>query len=64
MIYEYKCKKCDKQWEEMHTIENRDEPCGKPCPCGDNGSIYRPMIAPGLNFEGSCGKISKTGKFD
>jgi putative FmdB family regulatory protein len=63
MLYDYKCKKCDKTWEESHPVDNRDVPCGKPCPCGSNGTIVRLMSAPGLNFEGSVGKISKTGNF-
>jgi putative FmdB family regulatory protein len=63
MLYDYKCKKCDKTWEESHPVDNRDVPCGKPCPCGSNGTVFRPMSAPGLNFEGSVGKISKTGNF-
>ncbi len=63
MIYNYSCKKCDKAWEEIHSVDNRDEPCGKSCSCGDGGIVYRPLTAPGLNFEGSVGKISKTGNF-
>lgn len=63
MIYDYKCEKCDKEWEEVHPVDNRDKPCKEPCPCGKGGKVYRPMTTPGLNFEGSVGKISKTGNF-
>tara|TARA_R110002050_G_scaffold139954_1_gene264543 strand:- start:147 stop:341 length:195 start_codon:yes stop_codon:yes gene_type:complete len=64
MIYNYKCKKCDEEWEEIHSVNNRDKPCNEECPCGDDGIVYRPMTAPGLNFEGSVGHVNKTGNFN
>jgi len=34
-IYDYKCVKCDKAFEESLPIDRRDEPCSLPCPeCG------------------------------
>lgn len=47
----------------MHSVNDRDLPCGQNCPCGENGEVGRGMCAPGLNFNGSVGKISKTGNF-
>jgi len=63
MLYDYHCKKCEKEWEEIHSVNDRDVPCGQNCPCGENGEVERGVCAPGLNFNGSVGKISKTGKF-
>jgi len=48
-------------WEETHTIDNRDEPVGKPCPCEDGGTVRRGVCAPGLNFQGSVGMIKRAG---
>ena len=39
MIYDYKCEKCDKEWEEVHPVDNRDKPCKEPCPCGKGGKV-------------------------
>lgn len=34
--YEYECAACTHQWEDIHTISNRDAPCALPCPhCGE-----------------------------
>lgn len=33
--YEYECKSCQSQWEDIQTIANRDHPTTLPCPhCG------------------------------
>ena len=61
MIYDYYCDKCDKTWEENHTMSNRDEPVGKPCPCGDGGTVKRGVCAPGLNYQGSMSPIKRAG---
>ena len=30
--YDYVCNSCMVSWEEFHSISNRKEPCGNPCP--------------------------------
>lgn len=61
MIYDYYCDKCDKTWEETHSIAERDAPVGKPCGCEENGTVRRGVCAPGLSFQGSVGAIKKAG---
>jgi len=61
MIYDYYCDKCNKRWEEAHTIENRDYPVGKDCPCGEGGKVKRGVSAPGLSFEGALSPIRPAG---
>ena len=61
MIYDYYCDKCDKVWEETHSIADRDKPVGQDCPCGKGGKVQRGISAPGLSFEGSVGTIKKAG---
>lgn len=61
MIYDYYCDKCGKVWEETHSIANRDEPVGKPCPCEDGGTVKRGVCAPGLNYQGSLSPIKRAG---
>lgn len=31
--YNYKCKECNREFIEYHSIENRYKPCENPCPC-------------------------------
>ena len=52
MTYDYYCDKCEKIWEESHSIANRDEPVGKDCPCEKDGKVRRGVCAPALSFEG------------
>lgn len=34
--YEYQCRRCNHQWEDIQTISNRDRPLEHPCPqCGE-----------------------------
>ena len=61
MIYDYYCDKCEKTWEENHTMANRDEPVGKPCSCGDGGIVKRGVCAPGLNYQGAMSPIKRAG---
>ena len=61
MIYDYYCDKCDKTWEESHPSDKRDEPVGKPCPCGKDGTVRRGVCAPGLSYQGSVSTIRRAG---
>ena len=61
MTYDYYCDKCDKVWEETHTIANRDKPVGKTCPCEGNGTVKRGVCAPGLSYEGAVTPIRRAG---
>ena len=61
MTYDYYCDKCEKIWEESHSIANRDEPVGKDCPCEKDGKVRRGVCAPALSFEGSVSPIRKAG---
>lgn len=36
--YEYECRLCAHQWDDIQTIANREKPCTEPCPhCGERG---------------------------
>lgn len=42
MIYEYKCNNCGHTFEENKKVDERDEPCKKPCEkCEANNSIEK-----------------------
>lgn len=51
MIYEYKCSKCEKRFDENLSIENRDKPCG-PCGCPEGGQIQRCYESVGMHYLG------------
>lgn len=61
MTYDYYCDKCDKVWEESHSIADRDKPVGKTCPCEGNGTVKRGVCAPGLSYEGAVSPIRRAG---
>ena len=61
MTYDYYCDKCEKVWEESHSIADRDKPVGKPCPCEKNGTVKRGVCAPGLSYQGAVSPIRKAG---
>lgn len=45
--YEYQCRLCAHQWDDIQTIANRDKPCTEPCPqCGKQGAERRWTEAP------------------
>jgi putative FmdB family regulatory protein len=36
--YEYECRLCSHQWDDIQTIANREKPCAEPCPrCRERG---------------------------
>ena len=37
-LYAYACKGCDKQFDEVHKVDDRAKPTEAPCECG--GEIY------------------------
>jgi len=41
MTYDYYCDKCEKTWEEIHQVADRDIPVGKDCECGKGGKVCR-----------------------
>ena len=44
--YDYRCSSCEKMWEEFHTISNRKEPCGNPCPHCMNDTVEQIICSP------------------
>ena len=54
MIYDYYCTKCDKQWEESHSSDNRDKPCQGVCPCSKAlpGVVKRDIAKPSFLLDG------------
>ncbi len=61
MTYDYYCDKCEKTWEEIHSIAERDTPVGKDCGCGKGGKVCRGVCAPGLSYQGSVSAIKRAG---
>lgn len=38
MLYQYRCKECGHEFEELHKVEDRNKPCKELCPeCGNSG---------------------------
>ena len=45
--FEYKCTKCDKLWDDIQTIANRDKPTTEPCPhCKKKNCVTRAFNTP------------------
>lgn len=41
-IYNYACKDCEHEFDEMLKMDDRKIPEGKPCPqCGKEGTVYQ-----------------------
>ena len=51
--YNYSCSNCNKLWEEMHTIAERESPCSKPCPHCRKKKVFKTMegCLPGLGAD-------------
>ena len=72
-LYNYRCRSCDYEFTEMHSIADRKEPTEKPCPaCLIEDTVYIAIkgapvigysIAPGLktsdNFNSRLKEIKK-----
>lgn len=40
--YTYKCKECEHEFFEHQSINDREIPCGKPCPnCEKEGTVFK-----------------------
>jgi len=52
--YEYECRHCAHQWDDIQTIANREKPCGEPCPqCGKPGVARGWSHSPTMGVDGS-----------
>ena len=70
-MYDYKCKKCGHEFEEMLPISRRDEPTKTPCSirildanqdpqCFDcNGEVKMRISAPGFVYDNISGTTAK-----
>lgn len=52
MIYEYYCTKCDHEFEESHSSDNRLIPCGEPCPNCNEKSVKKAISNSGISYDG------------
>jgi len=62
--YNYECDKCEKLWDEIHPISERDAPIGKPCPyCKKKGGVRKSWAecTPGLGADWTLTPDSATG---
>ena len=54
VMYRYCCAHCNRQFEEMHKIKDRDEPVSFPCVrCGEY-EVYRVPGCGGFKLKGFC----------
>lgn len=56
-IYNYRCTKCNNEFETMSTIANMEKPLNEPCPtCNGLGSIIKLIVeAPVIGFNTAPG---------
>jgi putative FmdB family regulatory protein len=53
--YEYQCRKCSHAFETIKRIDDRDLPCGEPCPqCGKRG-VVRGISVPVMGADATLG---------
>ncbi len=68
--YDYKCVKCQHQFEEFRSISDRDAPCGLPCPSCSQSHVVRDWLSapaaavdmtltPGADFKEVMKKVSR-----
>lgn len=57
-LYDYKCSKCDNDWETFKKMSARDVPVQEPCPnCGRIGFVRRLLTYGGIADPVLLGKI-------
>jgi len=44
--YDYECYKCNYVFTEVHSISNKDKPCGKPCPECKKKTVKKIITSP------------------
>jgi putative FmdB family regulatory protein len=62
--YNYECSKCEKVWEEIHPITDRDAPTKLPCPfCKTKETVIKSWkdCAPGLGSDWTLTPDKATG---
>jgi len=43
-LYSYGCENCGHEFDDVKSINDRDQPLGEPCPeCGDTGGVQRKL---------------------
>jgi putative FmdB family regulatory protein len=46
--YDYKCNKCEHQWEDFYSMANMEQPITEPCPeCKEEGHVIKCVTSPG-----------------
>jgi len=52
--YQYKCKECENEFEEIHRVADREIPVGKSCGvCGKGNIMLIPQIPSMISMRGS-----------
>ena len=62
-MYDYRCEKCEKLWEEHLSMSNSDKPCGEKCPhCGADDTVKKHVGGfPGVNVDATLTPDKATG---
>jgi len=60
--YSYECQACKVRWDDLVTYENREMPCGEPCPHCDANEVKKIITGfPGLAADTNLTPDKKTG---
>lgn len=63
-LYDYKCNSCEHTFSEIHKIDDRHVPVGKPCPeCQSENSIEQCIGAPTPVCPIRLGRVQPSGEF-
>tara|TARA_R110000765_G_scaffold344078_1_gene434365 strand:- start:148 stop:444 length:297 start_codon:yes stop_codon:yes gene_type:complete len=61
-FYDYKCASCEHAWDDMYSYENREQPCGEPCPQCSAKEVKKVIGGfPGLAADSTLTPDKKTG---
>lgn len=53
--YEYQCRKCSHAFETIKRIDDRDLPCGEPCPACRKLEVERGISVPVMGVDATLG---------
>jgi putative FmdB family regulatory protein len=53
--YEYQCRACHHAFEDIKKIDDRDLPCGEPCPACRKRKVERGISAPVMGADAKVG---------
>jgi putative FmdB family regulatory protein len=61
-VYEYYCKECDANFDEVLPMARFDEPCEQPCPeCSAENAIHRGVSVSQMGVDAKVTPDSRTG---